>query len=127
MVLAQRWGVARLLGVHPAFVEAVLGRVGLPARRLSDLAPACFAINYAVKGISGLLIDETERGCPQGRRYFEHLGAALLIAIASQTDPRLPDACDLEAQHERVQPAIALIKAHFDSKLSLERWPGPLA
>jgi transcriptional regulator GlxA family with amidase domain len=74
-----------------------------------------------VKGVCGLLIDETERGCPQGRRYFEHLGAALLIAIASQTDPRLPDACDLEAQHERVQPAIALIKAHFDSKLSLEQ------
>jgi AraC-like DNA-binding protein len=111
-------------GVDPAFVEAVLGRAGLPARRLWDAAPVCFAINYPVNGLCGLLIDETQRGCPQGPRYFEHLGAALLIAIASQTDPRLPDACDLEAQHARLQPAIALMKAHFNSKLTLEQLAG---
>lgn len=103
----------------PRFSEAVLARAGLPIRPLYGFPPPSFAINYQVEGLSRLLMEETERGCPKGRTYFEHLGAALLIAIASQTDPCLPGMGDLEAQHQRLQPAIALIKKNFGSKLSL--------
>jgi AraC family transcriptional regulator len=100
-------------------VAAVLGRAGLLARGLWGVPPAAFAINYPVEGLCRLLMDETERGCPQGRAYFEHLGAALVIAIGSQSDPRLAEAGDLEAQHRRLQPAIALMQADFGSKLTL--------
>jgi AraC-like DNA-binding protein len=106
-------------GFLPGFAEAVLRRAGLPTRGLWGFPPASFAVNYPVDGLCRLLMDETERGCPRGGPYFEHLGAALVIAIASQTDPRLPDAGDLQAQHRRLQPAIALMKTHFASKLTL--------
>jgi len=103
----------------PRFSEAVLARAGLPIRPLYGFPPPSFAINYQVEGLCRLLMEETELGCPKGRTYFEHLGAALLIAVASQTDPCLPGMGDLEAQHRRLQPAIALIKKNFGSKLTL--------
>jgi AraC-like DNA-binding protein len=106
-------------GFRPGFAEAVLGRAGLPTRGLWGFPPASFAVNYPVEGLCRLLMEETERGCPHGRPYFEYLGAALVVAIASQTDPRLPDAGNLQAQHRRLQPAIALMETHFASKLTL--------
>jgi AraC-like DNA-binding protein len=114
-------GRVAAFGFRPGFVEAVLGRAGLPGRGLWGYPPAAFALNCPVERLCRLLMDETERGCPYGRPYFEHLGAALLIAIASQTDPHLPDVGDLEAQHQRLQPTFALMKAHFASKLTLEQ------
>jgi AraC family transcriptional regulator len=63
---------------------------------------------------------ETEKGAPTGRLYFESLAKALLSAVTSQSDPRLADAGNLEAQHRRLQRAIALMKAKFRSKLTLE-------
>jgi AraC-like DNA-binding protein len=112
-------GRVAAFGLHPAFVEAVLGRAGLPARGLWAFPPAAFVINHPVEGLCRLLMDETEQGCPHGRPYFEHLGAALVIAIGSQTDPRLPEAGNLEAQHRRLQPALALMQADFGAKLTL--------
>jgi len=64
------------------------------------------------------LMQETEEGCPSGRAYFEHLANALVIAVASQIDPRLPWAGNLEAQHSAIRQAIALMKANFASKLT---------
>src|SRR5260221_3344708 len=88
----------------PRFSETVLTRAGLPIRPLYGFPPPSFAINYQVEGLCRLLMEETERGCPKGRTYFEYLGADLLIAIASQTDRCLPGMGDLEAQHQRLQP-----------------------
>jgi Rhodopirellula transposase DDE domain len=44
-----------------------------------------------------LLMQEAEQGCPSGRAYFEHLANAVVIAVAAQIDPRLPDAGNPEA------------------------------
>ena len=85
-------------------------------------------VNYPVEGLCRLLMDETERGCPHGRPYFEYLGAALVVAIASQTDPRLPDAGNLQAQHRRLQLAIALMEVlnRFHQNHNLTSWNSPL-
>ncbi|HEY5752027.1 MAG TPA: AraC family transcriptional regulator [Chthoniobacterales bacterium] len=65
-------------------------------------------------------MQETEQGCPSGRAYFESLASALLIAVASQVDPRPPDAANLDAQHRRIQQAIAFMEANFPSRMTGE-------
>jgi AraC family transcriptional regulator len=66
--------------------------------------PARFAINRQVDAL-----------CQQS------LATALLFAVTSQSDPRLPDAGNLEAQNCRLQRAIALMKANFRSNVNLEQ------
>ena len=63
---------------------------------------------------------ETEQGCPVGRPYFEHLAMAMMVAVVLQTDPRLPDAGNPEAQQRRIRHAVALMEANFASKLTLD-------
>ena len=58
-------------------------------------------------------MQETEQGCPSGRAYFEHLANALLIAVASQIDARLPTAGNPEVQYRSIRQAIALMEANF--------------
>jgi hypothetical protein len=41
-----------------------------------------------------------------GSLYFESLATALVIAVFSQTDSRLPEAGNIYAQNERVQQAL---------------------
>jgi len=65
-----------------------------------------------------LLMQDSEQGCPNGRVYFESLANALVIAVASQIDPRLPMAGNPEAQHRSIRQAIALMEANFASKLT---------
>jgi AraC-like DNA-binding protein len=107
--------------VHPRFFEETLRRAGLAGGRFRAVPPVRFVINRRVDWLCRLLMEETERGCPGGRAYFEHLAAALLLAVASQSDPRLPDVGDVGAQLRRVQQAVALMEADFASKLSLEQ------
>jgi AraC family transcriptional regulator len=107
--------------VHPRFFEQTLRRAGLVAARFRAVPPVRFVINRRVDWLCQLLMEETERGCPGGRAYFEHLAAALLLSVASQSDPRLSDAGDAGAQWQRVQQAVALMEANFASRLSLEQ------
>jgi AraC-like DNA-binding protein len=93
----------------------------LAAARFRAVPPARFAINRRVDWLCRLLLEQTERGGPGGRAYFEHLAAALLLSVASQADPRLPEAGDAGAQWQRVQPALAFMEVNFASKLSLEQ------
>jgi hypothetical protein len=65
-------------------------------------------ITPRVDWLCQLLMQETEQGCPSGCAYFEHLASVLLIAVASQIDPRLPGAGNQEAQHRSIRQAIAL-------------------
>lgn len=120
-----RWrGAAGRIGsfqVHPRFFEDTLRRAGLAAARFRTVPPPRFVINRRVDWLCQLLMEETERGCPSGPAYFEHLAAALLLSVALQTDPRLPEAGNAGAQLRRIQQTIALMEAHFASKLSLEQ------
>jgi transcriptional regulator GlxA family with amidase domain len=43
------------------------------------------------------------------------------LAVASQTDPRLPEAGDAGAQLRRIQQAVALMEANLGSGLSREQ------
>lgn len=54
------------------------------------------------------------------RSYFELLAKALIIAVTSQTDVRLPDAGNLYVQHERVQRAVSYLESNFQSKLTIQ-------
>lgn len=54
------------------------------------------------------------------RSYFEMLAKALIIAVTSQTDVRLPDAGNLYVQHERVQRAVSYLESNFQSKLTIQ-------
>jgi AraC family transcriptional regulator len=107
--------------VHPRFFEQVLRQAGIPASAIYSIPPPRYAINQRVSWLSELLIDETEQGCPRGRLFFENLATALVIAIASQFDPRLPDAGNPQAQHWRLRRALALMQTDYRSKLSVEQ------
>ena len=122
--VANWQGAAGRLGhfeVHPRFFEATLRRAGLDIARFRVVPPPRFVINRRVDWLCQLLMEETERGCPSGRACFEHLAAALLLAVTAQSDLRLPDAGNAGAQLRRVQQAVALIEANFSSELSREQ------
>ena len=82
--------------------------------------PPRFVIDGRVDWLCQLLMQEAEHGCPRGCAYFESLASALLIAVASQIDPRLPEAGKLDAQHRRIQEAIVFIEANFASRMTRE-------
>ena len=104
--------------VHPRFFEEVLRQSGIPTTGLYSMPPPRFVITPRVDWLCQLLMQETEQGCPSGRAYFEHLANVLVIAVASQIDPRLPEAGNPEAQHRSIRQAIALMEANFASKLT---------
>jgi transcriptional regulator GlxA family with amidase domain len=54
----------------------------------------------------------------QAPLYFEGLSTALVIAVVSQADARLPEAGNLYVQNERIQKALAYIESHLSSKLT---------
>lgn len=107
--------------VHPRFFEDILRRAGLDAARFRAMPPPRFVINRRIDWLCRLLLEETQWGCPSGRAYFEHLAAALLLAVGSQNDPRLPETRNGGAQLRRIQQAVALIEANFGSGLSREQ------
>src|SRR2546423_15382135 len=77
-----------------------------------------FIINRRVDQLCSLLMRETGRGALQAPLYFEALATALVIAVVSQADARLPEAGNLYVQNERIQKALAYIEAQFRSKLT---------
>lgn len=86
--------------------------------KLEQVPPARFLINQRVDQLCWLLMRETERQAPLAPLYFEGLATALVIAVVSQTDVRLPAAGNLHVQHERIQKALAYIEANFRAKLT---------
>jgi AraC-like DNA-binding protein len=105
--------------VHPRFLEDVLRQSEITASKFS-LSCARFVINRRIDWLCQLLMQETEQGCPSGCQYFESLARALLIAVASQIDLRLPEAGHLDAQHRRIQEAIVFMEANFASRMTRE-------
>ena len=106
--------------VHPRFLEKVLCQSEIVAANFFRVAHARFAIDRRVDWLCQLLMQETEQGCPSGCPYFEGLASALLIAVASQIDLRLPEAGHLDAQHRRIQEAVVFIEANFASMMTRE-------
>jgi AraC family transcriptional regulator len=117
----QAAGKVATFEVHPRFFEQVLRRAGIPASGIYSIPPPRFAINRRVEWLSELLTEETEQGCPRGRLYFENLATALVLAVASQIDPRLVHAGNPQAQHWRLRRAVALMQTDYRSKLSVEQ------
>jgi AraC family transcriptional regulator len=107
--------------VHPRFFEKVLHLAGIEATGFRSLPPPRFVMNRRLDLLSHLLMQETEQGCPTGRPYFEHLTTAMMITVVSQTDTRLPDAGDIEAQLRRIRQAMAFVDANFSSKLTRDQ------
>lgn len=104
--------------VNPRFFEKVLSQSGIPTSGLYGVPPPRFVINRRVDWLCQLLMQETEQGCPSGCAFFEHLASVLVVAVASQIDPRLPMAGNPEAQHRSIRQAIALMEANFALKLT---------
>jgi AraC family transcriptional regulator len=104
--------------IEPRFLADVVRRAGIVPAKLERLPPARFLINQRVDQLCSLLMRETERQAPLGSLYFEGLATALVVAVVSQTDVRLPDAGNLYVQNERIQKALAYINANFRSKLT---------
>lgn len=105
--------------VHPGFLESVLRESEMASAGFGG-SHARFVINRRIDWLCQLLMQETEQGCPSGCLYFASLARALLIAVASQIDPWLPDAGHLDAQHRRIQEALVFIEANFGSRLTRE-------
>jgi AraC family transcriptional regulator len=104
--------------IQPRFLADVVRRAGIVPAKLERVPPARFLINQRVDQVCSLLMRETERQAPLASLYFEGLATALVIAVVSQTDVRLPDAGNLYVQNERIQKALAYIEANFRSKLT---------
>jgi AraC-like DNA-binding protein len=105
--------------VHPRFLENVLRQSEITTAKFRMPHPR-FAINRRVDWLCQLLMQEAEEGCPNGCPYFESLASALLLAVASQIDPRLPEAGHLDAQHRRIQEAVVFIEANFAWNITRE-------
>jgi AraC-like DNA-binding protein len=110
--------------VHPRFFEEVLRRSDIAADNFCRVPPPRFAIDGRVDWLCQLLMQEAEQGCPSGCTYFQSLASTLLIAVASQIDRRLPGAANLDAQHRRIQEAIAFMEANFASRMTREEVAG---
>ena len=105
--------------VHPRFLADVIKRAGISPGKLQRVPPPGFVINQRVDYLCSLLMQETENRAKLGPLYFESLATALVIAVVSQTDSRLPDAGNIYVQNERVQQALSYIESNFRSKLTL--------
>ena len=114
----QAAGRVGVFDVHPRFLEEVLRRGNIPSSALKPVPPPRFVITRGIDWLCQLLMQETEQGCPNGRAYFENLANAVVIAVASQVDPRLPLAGNPEAQHRSIRQAIALMEANFSLRLT---------
>jgi AraC family transcriptional regulator len=106
--------------IHPAFFTDVINRAGISPVKLRHLPPAAFLINRRVDLLCSLLMQETEGGAPLGSLYFENLATALIIAVASQTDARLPNAGNLYIQHQQIQRVVLHIESNFAAKLTTQ-------
>jgi AraC-like DNA-binding protein len=106
--------------IHPTFFADVIDRARISPVKLRHLPPARFVINRRVDLLCSLLMHETENRAQLGSLYFENLATALIIAVASQTDVRLPSAGNLYVQHRQIQQAVAYIEANFRSKLTIQ-------
>jgi len=115
----QAAGQVGTFEVHPRFLESVLAQSEIATANFRVPHPR-FAINRRVDWLCQLLMQETEQGCPSGCAYFESLASALLLAVASQIDPRLPEVANLDAQHRRIQEAVVFIEANFASNITRE-------
>ncbi len=104
--------------VEPRFLAEVVRRAGIMSAKLERVPPARFVINQRVDQLCWLLMRETERQAPLPPLYFEGLATALVIAVVSQADVRLPEAGNLHVQNERIQKALAYIETHFRAKLT---------
>src|SRR5271166_6370286 len=105
--------------VHPRFLADVIKRAGISPGKLQRVPPPGFVINRRVDYLCSLLMQETENRAKLGPLYFESLATALVIAVVSQTDSRLPDAGNIYVRNERVQQALSYIESNFRSKLTL--------
>lgn len=106
--------------IHPAYFASTIESAGILPVNLRQVPPARFITNRRVDSLCSLLMQETEEGKPLGRPYFESLAKALIIAVASQTDVRLPDAGNLYVQQERIQRSVSYLEANFHSKLTIQ-------
>jgi AraC family transcriptional regulator len=105
--------------IEPDFLANVVRRANIIPPNLERVPPARFLINRRMDYLCALLIYETERRAKLAPLYFESLATALVAAVVSQTDSRLPNAGNLYVQNEQVQKAISYIEANFRSKLSV--------
>ena len=105
--------------IEPRFLADVVRRANIAAGKLERVPPARYLINRRVDYLCALLMYETERGAKLAPLYFESLATALVAAVVSQTDTRLPDAGNLYVQNQQVQKAISHIEANFRSKLTV--------
>jgi hypothetical protein len=76
--------------IEPRFLEHVIHRAGLAPLKLDRMPPARFLINRRVDYLCSLLMYETERKAQLAPLYFENLATALVTAVVSQTDCRMP-------------------------------------
>jgi AraC-like DNA-binding protein len=106
--------------IHPDYFTAVIRSSGIRPVKLRQLPPAGFVTNRRVDSLCSLLMHETEAQAPLGRLYFDALAKALIIAVVSQTDVRLPEAGNLYIQHDRIQRAVSHLEANFQVKLTTE-------
>jgi AraC family transcriptional regulator len=104
--------------IEPCFLTEVVRRAGIMTPKLERLPPARFLINQRVDQLCSLLLRETERQAPLASAYFEGLATALVVAVVSQTDVRLPASGNLHVQNDRIQKALAYIEANFRAKLT---------
>jgi AraC-like DNA-binding protein len=105
--------------IQPEFIAETIERAGIVPIKIDQVPPARIFINRRVDYLCSLLMYETQHEERVASLYFESIATALVVAIASQIDSRLPDAGNIYVQNQHVQKGLTYIATNFRSKLSL--------
>jgi AraC-like DNA-binding protein len=105
--------------IDPNYLDNIIKRANLRIEILRCLPPPIFLVNKSIEYLISLLVLESESGAPHGVLYFDRVAEALLIAILSQFDSRLPDSGHIYVRNDQIERAVSYIESNFRSRLTI--------
>jgi AraC family transcriptional regulator len=103
----------------PRFFEAVANEVGLPQPGSKRFWHAFFSFDQRLEALCRLLMEETERQCPHGRRYFDALAEALAVGVLSAVRDQPRGGLRPRAVPPGIYRAVQSLEVDFARDLSL--------
>jgi AraC-like DNA-binding protein len=105
--------------IDPNYLDNIIKRANLRIAILRRLPPPIFLVNKSIEYLISLLVLETENGAPHGVLYFDRVAEAVLIAILSQFDSRLPESGHIYVRNDQIERALYHIESNFRSRLAI--------
>lgn len=103
----------------PRFFEDAADEVGLPRPGSKRFRHAFFSIDQRLEALCRLLMEETESGCPHGRRYFEALADALAVGVLSAVRDQYRNKARAPVVPPGIHRVVQSLETDFARDLSL--------